>query len=549
MRRDGVTEWDNSEEFLLDSAEERFGRGDYFGALTSLNRRARSFPPSADSYALYADVYESMDLWDLAADAWFRFLDVCNEADFQEGYEGLAVCYMNMGKDLLSAFYYYRAYAQDAEEDGMPSPPPEEEVREIDETTPGPRIHLVGGGTEIMREGLVLLKMGNLQEARERLAEIEESSPDYPSAAGLSAMCQLMMGDEAGAEAACRGLLEKFPDNIQLLTTYCAVLGAQERREEAREVARKLASLPAEGIDDLYRISSALCETGLDEDAVRVLKKLKEHIRYDVNILYFYAVACFRTGALDEAIATLETLTTIYPSKAVAQYYLEKMRKLRDGDGEKFTMGYYYRLPEAEYRRIGDLLLHAANPSFQGDIPDFSEVYRLAFDEMEGRDEKLQHLAVKVALKAHDDDFLRYVLLDCNVAFEMKQEIMAGLFTRNVEDSFGVIMFNLYTEVFTHKLDIEGRGAKEMLRAYAEVAAGPTLTNETNCAKLCGAAEDIFRALSDARAWEYFDDKNALKAAIYREAWIVEGEHEAEEIASFFGTSRYAMQDILDFLM
>ena len=65
------------------------------------------YSPSADASALYADVYEALSLWGPCADAWFRFLDTCNEADFAEGYEGLSVAFANMG-DTLRAELFYR---------------------------------------------------------------------------------------------------------------------------------------------------------------------------------------------------------------------------------------------------------------------------------------------------------------------------------------------------------------------------------------------------------------------------------------------------------
>ncbi|MDE6543804.1 MAG: hypothetical protein K2K76_07545, partial [Muribaculaceae bacterium] len=103
---DNIRTLDFSDEFLLDSVDKRFQEGSYLSALTLLNKRNSMYPPSADASALAADIYEEMELYPLAADAWFRFLDTCNEADFSEGYEGLAVSFMNMGKDLQSALYY-----------------------------------------------------------------------------------------------------------------------------------------------------------------------------------------------------------------------------------------------------------------------------------------------------------------------------------------------------------------------------------------------------------------------------------------------------------
>ena len=102
MRRkdDHVKKLDFSDEFLLESVEKRFQEGNYLGALTLLNKRNAMYAPSADAAALAADIYEEMELYPLAADAWFRFLDTCNEADFSEGYEGLAIAFMNMGREV-----------------------------------------------------------------------------------------------------------------------------------------------------------------------------------------------------------------------------------------------------------------------------------------------------------------------------------------------------------------------------------------------------------------------------------------------------------------
>ena len=136
---DNVQKFELSEEMLLDSAERRFQDGDFIGALTMLNKRNKRFPPGADAQALLADIYEAMELWQPAADAWFRFLDVCNEADFGEGYEGLAVAFMNMGNDVQSALYYHRSFAEDGEI------PPEAiaELGSMIERAKPPRLRLV----------------------------------------------------------------------------------------------------------------------------------------------------------------------------------------------------------------------------------------------------------------------------------------------------------------------------------------------------------------------------------------------------------------------
>ena len=553
MKDDNVQKLDFSDSFMLESVESRLQEGNYLGALKLLNKRNRMYPPSADAQALAADIYEGLELWPQAADAWFRFLDTCNEADFGEGYEGLAVAFMNMGNDMQSALYYHRAFA----EEGQISPEGAAELGGLFRRATGPALHIVPDDDapqpELLAEGLTLLRGGELDKAREKFAEIPVQSSDHPSAAGLSAMCMLMLGDEEGAQRACEELLAVYPDNIQALTTYCAVLGAREDKEGARKVAEKLASLPAQSTDDLYRVATALCETGLDEPAFEKLSVLKERLPYDENILWFHAVAAYRTGNTQQAISSLEMLTTLYPRKAVAEYYLERMRSLEDGE-EPFSMNYYYRVPEDEYETIAGFLLAAASVEERyvrriAGLSQLDTFFRIAFDEMEGRDEKLQSLAVRVAVRAHADDFLREVLLDCELEEYAKINILHELTMRNAEDSFGVVVCNVYKEFFTHKIEIGEKKAEAFLKAFADVYSKFALLSEENEGKICAAAEDVYASLEEAEALDYCDERASLAAAIYREARLKGGERSVDEIVALFDANKYTTQSILDYMM
>lgn len=542
-----------SEEFLYESAEKRYDRGEYLGALTMLNKRGTMYPPSADAWALYADVYESLELYALAADAWFRFLDTCNEADFAEGYEGLAIAFMNMGNEMQSAYYYHRA----AEEDGDPAGDAEALEAVFEDEAPVPRLRLVEDGApdpETMREGLILLKNGDLAEAKKRLGEIDETSSDYPSAMGLAAMCTLMLGDEEGAERECEELLRSHPDNVQALTTYCAVLGARGNREGARAAAKKLSRLEVDSTDDMYRVATALCETGLDEEAFALLERLKERLPYDDNVLYFHAVAAYHTGRLEAAISSLERMTTVYPRKAVAGYYLERLRKLRDGEEKAFSMGYYYRVPEEEYHTVANFLLALSDkPDHElvrlARLPDLGAFFRIAFDEMEGRDEKLQLLAAKVAVRTHSDDFLRDVLLDCEGNDIVKLSILHDLVQRNEEASYGTVFLNIYREFFTHGLNLGEEKKEEFMQAFADVYARFALLGEENEEKLCAAAEDLYATLAEADALDLADERAEIAAVIYREARMKGAERSFAAIAKMFDADLIAAQKILDYMI
>ena len=546
---DGIRRLDFSDEFLLDSAEKRYEAGDYMGTLTMLNKRAGMYRPCADASALYADVYEAFSLWIPCADAWFRFLDTCNEADFGEGYEGLSLAFANMGDALRAELYYRRSF----EVSGEVPPSDLDEEDFVPEQRPQLRLIHSDDGTvsdpDLLRRGVLLVKLGELDKAKEVLSEIEPGSEDFPSACGLIAMCKLLTGDTAGAAEECERMLEYHPDNIHALTTYCAVLGAQDRKEEAKAVGRKLAAMDSDSAEDLYRIATALCETGLDSEAYEKLTKLKGMQPYDDSILWFHAVAALRSGRKEEAISSLETLTTVYPRKVIATLYLERLR----GDKE-VTISYFYRLPEDTYKELTSFLLMAdgVEPEMAerlGGDKEIENYIRLAFDQLEGRDQKLQQLAARVAVKCRCDDVVRELLLDFEGDEFIKLSIMRDLVLRNEDNSFGVVICNFYREFYTHKMEFDGRRPDQFMEAFAEVYSRYSITADDNERKLLYAAEDVNYTLVDADAEDLFAEKDALAAAIYREARLTDGEHGIETIANLFNANVHTVKEILNFLI
>ena len=546
---DGIRRLDFSDEFLLDSAEKRYEAGDYMGTLTMLNKRAGMYRPCADASALYADVYEAFSLWIPCADAWFRFLDTCNEADFGEGYEGLSLAFANMGDALRAELYYRRSF----EVSGEVPPSDLDEEDFVPEQRPQLRLIHSDDGTvsdpDLLRRGVLFVKLGELDKAKEVLSEIEPGSEDFPSACGLIAMCKLLTGDTAGAAEECERMLEYHPDNIHALTTYCAVLGAQDRKEEAKAVGRKLAAMDSDSAEDLYRIATALCETGLDSEAYEKLTKLKGMQPYDDSILWFHAVAALRSGRKEEAISSLETLTTVYPRRVIATLYLEHLR----GDKE-VTISYFYRLPEDTYKELTSFLLMAdgVEPEMAerlGGDKEIENYIRLAFDQLEGRDQKLQQLAARVAVKCRCDDVVRELLLDFEGDEFIKLSMMRDLVLRNEDNSFGVVICNFYREFYTHKMEFDGRRPDQFMEAFAEVYSRYSITADDNERKLLYAAEDVNYTLVDADAEDLFAEKDALAAAIYREARLTDGEHGIETIANLFNANVHTVKVILNFLI
>lgn len=544
-KRDNVKKIDFSDDFLIESAEKHFQDGDYFAALKLLNRQAEHGKPNADAFAAYADVYEALELYAEAVDSWYRFLDTCNEADFGEGYEGLSVCYMHLGDDFQSNFYFRRMLEADGEEE-IPFDPALEKRAQL---------HVLPSGEEEHRahlnEGEEEMRGGDLEQAKQKFSSIPKGSAHYADAVGYLAMCELIEGNEERAEEICAEHLKDYSDNVQTLVTYCAALGARKKKEEAKEVAHKLYDLKVESEIDRYRVATALCETEQHEEAYLMLKELAAgEYYYDDTILWFLAVAAHNTGRDEEAIEALERREILYPRGAVAKYYLSCLRRAKES-GETVEMGYTYLLPMTEYSRIANEFLGVlASEEKRRDPSALHEEFLLAADVLEGRDEKLLALAIRAAIRLRADWFVRSVLINYRCHPLVKFTALKELAVRNEENNFGVVLLGLYYEYSTVKIEIGTRARKEFLAAFGEVYSRfAVLGGEWNGGKLAVAAEDVYATLDETGLLSFAKERDALAAVIYREARLKGGVRGLKKICALFGAEEATAKEILKYLV
>lgn len=126
---------------------------------------------------------------------------------------------------------------------------------------------------------------------------------------------------------------------------------------------------------------------------------------------------------------------------------------------------------------------------------------------------------------------------------------MHELTLRNEEDSFGTVLCNIYKEYFTHAIEIGSRKNEEFLLAFADVYAKFAILEEDNEHKICVVAEELYEILSSEEAWDLFDERAALAAAIYREARLRKGERGLNKIVEIFEADRGVTEQILNYLI
>ena len=284
---------------------------------------APEWPDMRETYARIADIYEAMGLHGSALNWLYKYLHEADEQDLPEIYEGLAVNYLNMGKETQSAYYYNKLI--DADE----TLPPEAKM-EIVEAFSKPKKNgfrfvyppKLADFTKELSQGSKALKEGNGKDAVLYFSQIEKGSKEYETAKEMQAVAHLLCGEVDEAKLVCERLLEDNPNDVRAMATLCAVYLERDERELAEYLANQLCEMPVTETDDIYKVATVCCEMGMHDEAYKRFCTLEKEMPYDGRTTYFKAVSAYKSGKYEEAERTLDMLCSIYPDAEVAKYYL-----------------------------------------------------------------------------------------------------------------------------------------------------------------------------------------------------------------------------------
>lgn len=554
-KSDKILKFDKSERRLADSMQKRLDEGDAEGAIAMGYRWVEFYGPCVDAYAMLADGYEMLEANAQAIKVWYRFLDMCEEDCLGEAYEGLAVNYMNLGRDSQAAYYYNLLLQVDDDIS-------EESKMEIVETFSKPHKSLFrtvyppekADYTPELETGLEALKRGDFAAAEESFSAVEKGAKQYFSAQNLIAVSYLLQGNNERAKALCEKLIAENPEDVQVNTTYAAALGQMELRDEAKRVAKKLYTMPASDSDELYKIATVCCENELHKEALEKFCELENEVQNDRMLLYFKAVAACKSGEYALSRKTFEKLLTLYPEASVARYYYDVLRLwLENKDKEELQppqTSYFYSLPKEVSERYCDLLiflnkLSRSEAEAVMDNPQIRVVLDWAFDEANETDE-LRLLAVHAAVHCGYDFFVRDVLLDAEVPDAVKIKTLQLLLMRNAEDSFGVVLYNVYRRVKLRRVKTGVKKRKKFLEAFSSAYSKFGILSDRHGRKICAASELLYRCLLAAGKGEMLDETNDAAAAIYLLAGLKEGGGTLKAAAEFFGAKAENTKRILE---
>lgn len=535
---------------LAAQADKYYNEGRYVSALRMAHKELALYGGDGDVYTRLADIYEGMGLHASALNYWYRFLDIADEEDYPDIYEGIAVNYMNIGSEGQAAFYYNKllevddtltseskieiasAFAKDKKSNFRFTYPPE-----------------IADFSKELEAGGRAMKAGDFQAAIRLLSRIEKGSKQYGAAQETLAVAHLLADDKKRAEEICLARLADAPDDTRVLSTLAAVYLEEDKAEESLAIAKQLYAQTQDNTDDLYKVATVCCENGLHAEAYEKFCLLDEKMPYDGRMLYFKAVAAYKSGKLAEAEKAFDELCTIYPDAEVAKFFLRALRKEKDGD-EKIEPDYFYHLPQDERERRAKTLLYISKSSkdeaaLMGLLAERDGTFLWAFDEMDGADMELQYLALVAAVQAEADELVRDVLLDFEVADVLKIETIRMLFERNREDEVGLVLCHIYRRVNILPVKLGRKRRKKFLEGYAKAASKFGIVCDDYGKKIADATEGLYAALKEHDGLETVVSADDCACAIFLTSGIKELKDGANTAATVFGADLDKVQTIL----
>ena len=541
MRRKNVDTIDYSRERLARLADKYYNEGKFFNALRFAYDELNTYGGNGDVYARLSDIYEGMGLHASAVNFWFRFLNIAEEEDLPDIYEGLAVNYGNKGDEKQAAYYYNRLMDVD---DSLPEEAKMDIVSAFSKKK-SEAFRVVYPPEQAdysieLAEGAQALKRGDCARAIEKFSEVPKGAKEYVAAKEMQSVAYLLSGKAEKAEALCLDVLKDEPNAERILSTLAAVYMEQGREEESREIALRLSKLDLTEPDALFKAATVCCENGLHKEAYEKFSQVEKIMPYDGRMLYFKAVAAFHCGLLDEAEKALSALCTIYPDSEVGKYYLRALKNRDEEPLPEFT--YFYNLPQAERESRCQSLVHMLEcpkdeAQLFGLIALHDGYFKWCFDEMDGADHELQYLGLAAAVHVRADEFIREIMLDIEIADVLKLETIRMLYLRNEDMGFGIVLYDIYHFLQILKINIGRKRRKRFIEGYAKVASKFAVVSSEYGKKLKSAAERLYRALEQYESLDLIDGAEDCACAIFFYSGIKEIPKSREEIAQIFGAN------------
>lgn len=493
----------------LDIADEKLSDGDVIGGMVMIHNALRKNHNDKDALMMLADAYADCNMHELAVNAWFRFLSVCNEDEKCQAYGGLGLNYYCLGKNFISAYYMNKQVLSGGIDDED-----SDSFADFAEEVLSPFREKRGFAfaddlkKEKEREKIAVMHKdvlcGDIDGVLAKFDDFDENSEYYADALNEVALAYMFSNETEQALKYTKKSLELNPHGFDALCN-ASVLYYYSGDDLKSATYASLAEKEI-GNDEnrTFRLASSFCEQRKFEKAEKYLVKMLDYTPYDVSLYYLLAITYYNLCKFEDAVKYFRKIIQLTDDKRVAGYYLNlasNEAKKKDRAKKTALLSYTFQVPAEERKRLLKLIdevLAGKVEMTEKDADYLNDALDWCFSTKDDEVERAAGALIASCASEKKTQTLNDLLLDAFLFDSTKKVMIKALALRGYNRKIKFVYSNIYREIKIKRLsffrnddDLSLNTLEGYAIALSEVA--PLMTGDCNA--FSSIAEDVYYKL------------------------------------------------------
>ena len=303
-----------------------------------------------------------------------------------------------------------------------------------------------------------LLTQGNNKKAIEILSKLSDVSQiEYIIIQNNLTAAYLLESQFEDAKTCCNNVLSIESDNIYALCNMSLIQKRLNNTDEAKRSIMHAIDIGEHNINELLKISIALCELDMHEQITMVFSSILYETPYDLHSKHFQSIAFYNCGKYDKSLENFVFISKFKPNSSVNNWYIKQVQNRISGENNINYLTYTNQVPtNCIYERIKIIHEVLADKDIINpwENKDFKEFIIWALDI---KDDDLCSSIISIIAKYAGNDIKRLLLpklCSRNTSDEMKHNILIILKKIGVKEPFIAILDKSIVEVNVNTFEV-----------------------------------------------------------------------------------------------
>lgn len=464
--QDNILQFDNSAKRYVALAEKKLSMKRYEEGISYLFCALKK-EYSAEILKKLAKTFSEMEMYEQSNKYWIKYLDMANEKDFGDAYEGMGINFFYLDNFFLAGYYLDKKVAKDGlikREDLA------EEIIEYFSETPDKKslykivypYHLADFSDEI-KVGKSYIASGHLEDAIEVLNSVPKGAKEFYQAQDELSLACFLKGDIDTAIDVNRKLLKEDGEKISYLCNLSSFYNVKGDKDKSRYYYDRAIAKEKGDEDEEYKLATCSLEQREHIRAIKYLDKILEDRPYELNLKLLLGIALINASCYERAEKLFLSLHTVCPDNPMYEFYLKMASSLLEGEQkyDKFLpLAYEDDLPKQERQKRKKRIENYLNLriyNFKKKLSTEEFYYDLRWAYMRGNEECAKPLAF-LLIAVQDEranKLITEVLTDSELRDYMKGGLLFSMIVQGYKGRVGISCGNFYNRLKIAKLGFE----------------------------------------------------------------------------------------------